>query len=398
MSLKNNVTLAYALAFLNHSWFWLGVWVFYYLRFTTYAGIGLIETVLIVTMTLAEIPTGAVADLLGKKWSLIIAFFVQGLGNILMGVAPSFLWLMGSVFVASLGGTLYSGTIEALVYDSLLSDKDEARYDRVISNMRTLQLISPAVFGLVGGWLYSLSPGLPFVASGIAYLLACVLSFWLTEPQLDTEKFSLKVFFEQNKRGIQELTKTSGIKSQVLLLLSIATIAVIVEEMLDSFLGVEFGFSETQLAFLWSFIFIISALASQATPYFSRRFSPGVSLLLIGSLIGISLAISPWLGLAVGGFTLVVRSSLLAIFGNITSLTINTFTQSKYRATTLSTFNMLKNIPYLLAAAIIGYLSDLISARTTALVLGVLLLGLLTVRFLVKNTAEDSGVTDNQSV
>lgn len=378
--------MAYALVFLNHAWFWLGIWVFYYLRFATYSGIGLIETVLIVTMTLAEIPTGAVADLLGKKWSLTTAFFIQGLGNILMGTASSFLWLMGSVFVASLGGTLYSGTIEALVYDSLLSQREEAKYDRVISNMRTLQLVAPAVFGLIGGWLYSFSPGLPFIASGIAYLLACVLSFWLVEPPVDSEKFSLKAFLEQNKRGIQELTKTAAIQSQVILLLSIATIAVIVEEMLDSFLGVEFGFSETQLAFLWSFIFITSALASQLTPYISRRFSPKMSLILIGSLIGVSLAISPWLGLAVGGVTLVVRSSLLAIFGNITSLTINTFTQSKYRATTLSTFNMLKNIPYVFAAASIGFISDVISAKSTALIVGTLLLGLLTTRYLVKNS------------
>ena len=80
MSLQRNIKLAYLFSFFNYAWFWLGIWVFYYLRFTTYGGIGLIETVLIATMTLAEIPTGAVADLLGKKWSLTIAFLFKGWG------------------------------------------------------------------------------------------------------------------------------------------------------------------------------------------------------------------------------------------------------------------------------------------------------------------------------
>ena len=64
---KRNIVLAYILGYLKQSWFWLGIWVFYYLRFTNYAGIGIIESVMILTMTVGEIPTGAIADLLGKK-------------------------------------------------------------------------------------------------------------------------------------------------------------------------------------------------------------------------------------------------------------------------------------------------------------------------------------------
>ena len=62
-----NVKIAYVLSFLWRSWFWLGIWVFYYLRFTDYAGIGLLEAVMITTASLGEIPTGAIADVWGKK-------------------------------------------------------------------------------------------------------------------------------------------------------------------------------------------------------------------------------------------------------------------------------------------------------------------------------------------
>ena len=65
--MDRNISIAYILSFAKNTWFWLGIWIFYYLKFTNYAGIGVIETVLIITMTLTEIPTGAVTDLLGKK-------------------------------------------------------------------------------------------------------------------------------------------------------------------------------------------------------------------------------------------------------------------------------------------------------------------------------------------
>lgn len=82
MRLKNkmkkihkNIAIAYLLTFCKNSWFWLGIWVFYYLQFTNYAGIGIIETVLIITMTLTEIPTGAIADLFGKQLYFYRSYF-----------------------------------------------------------------------------------------------------------------------------------------------------------------------------------------------------------------------------------------------------------------------------------------------------------------------------------
>src|SRR3989344_1850334 len=127
MMKDRNIRIAYLLAAMKNSWFWLGIWIFYYLRFTNYAGIGLIETILIVTLTLMEIPTGAIADLLGKKKTLILAFLFELIGGLMMAIAPNFSVLAGSVFVMCVGGALYSGTLEALVYDSLKQEGNQKK-------------------------------------------------------------------------------------------------------------------------------------------------------------------------------------------------------------------------------------------------------------------------------
>lgn len=379
--LQNNIRISYLLAFSKNTWFWLGIWVFYYLRYTNYSGIGLIETTLVITLTLAEIPTGAVADLLGKKKTLIAAFLFEAIGAFMMATAPSYSVLLGSVFVMCIGGALYSGTIDALVYDTLKQHGKEALYDKKISNINTLSLITPAICGVLGGFMYQINPSLPYYANGVGYLIGLVASFFLIEPLIDSEKFSFKNFANQTKYGLKELFKTSQIKNKTILLLSIGFVVVITSEMLNSFLGVEFGFKEEQLGILWSVIFLVSALASQLTPLITKYLKNNLSIFFIGIVISLTLVVSPYLGLAIGGLSLILRTSFEGIFGNLSSIAINKNTESKYRATTISTFNMIKNIPYILCAYFIGTISDQISAKNTAFYLGIILIGFIFYQF-----------------
>jgi MFS family permease len=371
--LKRNILIAYILAFSKNTWFWLGIWVFYYLRFTNYAGIGIIETTLILTMTLAEIPTGAVADLFGKKKTLILAFLLEAIGSFIMATAGSFEIIAFSVFVMCVGGAFYSGTIDALVFDTLKQHGEESSYDKKISNINTISLITPAICSILGGFLYKLNPTFPFFANGIGYVTGFLASFFLIEPAIDTEKFSLTGYISQTKQGFKELFKTVVIKQQTIYLLSIGFLIVISSEMLNGFLAIEFGFIEEQQGILWSIIFFVSALASQLTPKIMKIFKGNSSITFLGVIICFSFLISPFAGLIVGGLSLVFRASSEGIYSNLSSILINNSTESRYRATTISTFNMIKNIPYVLSAYFVGLISDEFSAKNTALYLGVLL-------------------------
>jgi MFS family permease len=374
---KNNIAISYVLAFAKNTWFWLGIWIFYYLRFTNYAGIGLIETVLIVTMTLTEIPTGAVADLLGKKKTLIISFFLEAVGAYLMAFAGSYNAILWSVFIMCVGGAFYSGTLEALVFDSLKQENNQSNFDKIISNINSIALFAPAVCSIIGGFVYGIDYRLPFILNASGYTLGFIASFFLIEPSIDTNKFSLINYVEQTKQGFNQLFKNIDVKRQTLILLSFGFVAVISSEMVDSFLSFEFGFSDKQMGILWSVIFIFSAFASQLTKYFKKMFGLNRSIVVVWILTIISYVISPYIGLIVGGISLIFRSSLQSIFGNLSSIEINNSTESKYRSTTLSTFNMIKNLPYVLTAYFVGGISDYVSAKTVSFYLGIALVGLL---------------------
>lgn len=371
--MKNNITIAYILTFAKNTWFWLGIWIFYYLSFTNYAGIGLIETVLIVATTLTEIPTGAVADLFGKKKTLILAFLLEAIGAYMMALAPNYTTILWSVFIMCVGGAFYSGTLDALVFDSLKSEGNEEKFDKIISNLSSISLVAPAICSIIGGLVYGIDIRLPFLLNAVGYTIGFISSMFLVEPVVDTEKFSFTNFISQTRYGLLELFKSSEVKFQTILMLSIGFVVVISSEMVDSFVSFEFGFTDKQMGVLWSVIFILSAFASQLTPKIKKYFGLNKSLFIVGIFMAVTFIISPFIGLIIGGISLILRSSLQGIFGNLSSVVINNNTESKYRATTISTFNMIKNVPYVLTAYFIGGISDLLSAKIVSMCLGIVL-------------------------
>ena len=377
--MTRNIYLAYFLSFCFNSVFWYGIWVLYYLKFTDYSGIGMIEMVMIVTSVVGEIPTGAIADLLGKKYTLMVAFLLRGAGEIFMGLAGGFIHLVSSVFFISLGYTFYSGAFEALIFDSLKQDKKEKRYSKVLANVYTIGLITSAASSIAGGLLYHFLPGLPFLATGTLSLMGMVGTLFLTEPAIDSIKFSLKNYLRQTKTGFCQLFQPA-LKLKTIRLLTLGTFFIILWEILGDSLVIEFGFHEQQLGIFYAVLFLVSAGAVQFTPMIKRRFGTMRSIDIIGFIFMLTLIISPKLGLILGGITTLIRMSFSQILKTITSDALNQGIESKYRATSLSTFGMLTSLPYVLTAVFIGQMMDILTARVFAFYFGLALLIVLIVQ------------------
>jgi MFS family permease len=372
--MKRNILVGYAISFLNNSWFWIGIWVLYYLKFTNYAGIGVLESVMIVTMTFMEIPTGAVADIFGKKLTIFMAMALSGLGSFIMGFAPNFNILVLSIVSMTVGGALYSGTMEALIYDSLKQIKKENDYSKAIKNISSLQLVAFSIAGAIGGFLYKINPGFPFILTGIAQLVACLLTFLLIEPTVDSVKFSLKNYLRQTAMGFDQLFRQGKLRVDILRILSIGVFAVICWEVLNDALAIGFGFSPEQLGIFASILYLSTAVLSRLSDKFIKMFGGVKTNILIGTIIAISLIVSPTVGVALGGLTIFIRVVVSKIFSNITSEVINANTKSKYRATTISTFSMLQNLPYVVLAFVIGTMIDKLSPQIFAFWLGIVMM------------------------
>lgn len=379
-----NIKIAYALSFLWRSWFWLGIWVFNYLRYTDYAGIGLLETVMITTATLGEIPTGVIADLIGKKKTIIIAFFLGALGNIVQAIAPNYYVLMASIMIMTIGGAFYSGSLEALVYDTLKEQSLTQSFKKVIARINTMQNVGMAVAGICGGYLYQLNYAYPFYGVAIAYLIGMILSFGLIEPSVDTEKYSWKRFLLQNKEGFGQLFMNKRIAYMSLLFLVPSAFMIATENVLNDATAIELGFKSTQLGIFATLLYLFGIYASEKSEWIISKMNAKNIFILLLLIYFLTLVVMPKASFVVGAILLLLRYGASTIFGNYESVRINDAIDSRYRATTLSTFSLIKNIPYIFTATAIGALMNIYTVKVFSMYFGILFIASLAVVYFLR--------------
>lgn len=371
--MQSNILLSYILAFLYHSWFWLGIWVFYYLRFTDYAGVGIIEGIMITLSIGLEVPTGVLADTIGKRETLMLAFLFSGISGIVFGFTTDFPMLVLSVILVSIGAACYSGTLESLQYDSLKDLGKEKKFDTVIANTNTFSLAASAICSVIGGFLYSHIPGLPFILVGIFQLIGFLVVFLVKEPSHDTKKFILSSFIKNQLQGFRELSRTKNIRNQTFLLVGTGLFMIIASELLDYVQGVEFGFQPHQFGIIAAGMYLLASFASQLVPFFHKHMSAIFIVSLSAGVVALTFLVSPILGLISGGIMLAIRWSFESIFDGGTSLVVHNNVNSTYRATTISTLKLLKNLPYAFAAYFLGFIMEKASAKMFGFWMGIAL-------------------------
>ena len=121
-----------------------------------------------ITVLVSEVPTGVMADTISRKWSLVIAHLVMGVGMLATGLVTAFPALVVTQMLWGLGWTFSSGAEVAWLTDEL--DRP-ARTASVLTASARWQQIG-AAGGLVGfgalGWAIDL--GTAIVLSGVAML------------------------------------------------------------------------------------------------------------------------------------------------------------------------------------------------------------------------------------
>ena len=114
--------------------------------------IGLAESVLHIVSLLFEIPSGMVADLLGRKRTLVFGGFLGVAANVLMAFAPNLFFICFAMGLNAISNTMFSGTNTALVYDSLKQAGRTEDYIKVSANESQISMAANA-FGSLASTL-----------------------------------------------------------------------------------------------------------------------------------------------------------------------------------------------------------------------------------------------------
>ena len=134
------------------------------------AQIGFAETVFHIVSILFEIPSGVLADVLGRKKTLVISCLMRIIGDIVMVLSNNFAMVCLSIAFHALNYNFSSGSGDALAFDSLKSVGQEDRFDRYASNQLVIYRVCEGLSTLTAGFALVIGYRLAY-ATGIATAL-----------------------------------------------------------------------------------------------------------------------------------------------------------------------------------------------------------------------------------
>lgn len=312
----------------------------------------LVGTVLEATCFLGEVPTGVVADLHSRKWSVVIGLVLIGTGVVVMGMFPAFWPILLAQVVWGIGYTFVSGAAEAWVADEVGPERVQAAFTRGHQAGLAMNIVGI----LLAGGLAVAAGGLhvPIVVGGVGFVLLAVAMAWAMRE----ERFTPTPRGDRDTWGHMAGTAREGLRAArrpgvVRSFLLIALLAGLTSEVFDR-LWVDRIVRDLELpdvagldglAFWFTLFALISSLLGLVASLAANRLAPRalqaehptrvMALLVLVQVLGVAVfavAGNVWVALA-GRWG---RDAAISVGHPVQRTWLNRHVSSQARATTLS--------------------------------------------------------------
>lgn len=160
------------------------LWLFYEENGLTISDLFIIQSIYSVTIALIEIPSGYVADVLGRKNSMVIGTLFGFLGISIYAFSFGFNGFLFAALCLGIGQSFISGSDTALMYDSLAQLNRSDDFIKLEGRTISMGNLAEAFAFVAGGFLAEISLRTPFYYQmGIAFV-GLLVALFLVEPKL----------------------------------------------------------------------------------------------------------------------------------------------------------------------------------------------------------------------
>ena len=152
--MSHNITKVILINFCTRFHLYIHIYALYLQgRGLTLFEISTIETVVIGTIFLAEVPTGILADRVGRKWSLVLNTLFLMLAELIFLFSTEYYQFIVLAVLTGIGHAFGSGAREAMIYDSLPPEGRDDQMKRVMGRLNSWGQIAFFISPLVGAWM-----------------------------------------------------------------------------------------------------------------------------------------------------------------------------------------------------------------------------------------------------
>ena len=383
--LKQNISISYVYNFFLQLNITSAIWVLYLaFKGMSLIEIGLLESIYHITGLLLELPTGAFADLYGRKVSVVLGRVVSVISCILMITSSSFFGFAISFILSCAAMNLNSGAAEALVYDSLRELGEEEKYKKIWGDLAFVMSIAQGIAVLLGGILADIQFLYAYIFGMVIQIVALLISFNFSEPPIDNQK--LKNYEEQEEHKLEKqkekiiinqlITSINVLKDRKIVLYIIMFSALVGSLQTTVFFYSQqyfsnLSYSKTEIAIICALGSLIEAVSSKYAYRFEKWFK------IKGTLISISTVnILALVGLAFVKELSIVFFLLTSVTGGLAftifSDYVNSRIPSENRATILSFDSLCFSVFMICVFPLFGLLAEHIGFSVTFGVVAIL--------------------------
>ena len=339
--------------------------------------IGILMGVANLTSLLFEIPTGAIADLYGRKFSVLLSYFLQGVGFLSLFFVKDYYLIVGVYALLGIASTFSSGAKEAWVIDLIRASRKDFQKGYFVKS-QTIDSAGLVLSGVIGAYAVKLF-GLPiiWVATGVSFFAAFAIGLCAHErfTRKRTADSSIKRITKQGWKAIRYSKNHS-----VIFPFLIAAAFLILAGNLEGQIAwipffQELGLPEYAFGYLWSAMAVVGVIAPLVA---SRLLQPKKErLFILTSIILISLVTFLIIFAYTIAFAMILLLASTLFWGmrfTAERIYFHRFIPSKLRASIGSLESMVLSITAIVGVPLAGWLADHIGPRYTILSSGIALL------------------------
>jgi len=185
---SKNIWIIYSAMFLWGMHFFLPIWALYLQEsLLTVTNVALIFSVMAFVSAVLEVPSGAFADLFGRKKTLILGAIIYIGSLVFLYFGKSMNVLLIYAVLNAVGSSLFSGTDIAIIYDTLKQENKERLFKKVIGIYYSLWPFGAMVGSVIGGYMAKISLATPVIYTIIPISLGTLLVLFIKEPKYHKE-------------------------------------------------------------------------------------------------------------------------------------------------------------------------------------------------------------------
>lgn len=180
--LERNITVYYILRILVKRLVWPILTIFLVRNQLSPTEIGTIFAASTIVGLVLEVPSGAIADRIGRRNAMAINFLGGAVSMFLFWIGDSFAMFLVAQMIYQAAGSLMTGTHQAFLYETLheLGRTDDLK--RITGRALALSQWSTGALFVFVPILANWRLDFPFLLNAVVFLGAAILAFSLTEP------------------------------------------------------------------------------------------------------------------------------------------------------------------------------------------------------------------------